>query len=105
MLNVIGETRKQDLQQKTYTGIRTDIEFKGELMIPYGSIYKQIVVDFVGDGLGQWAAMYFVNNRMLHKEGKEMVKRSTIWYTVLCLWSKKVKKEIIPQGNQCAHST
>ena len=53
-------------------------------MITLGSIYDQIVADFIENRLCQKSVKHFVN-RLLYKEDKRIFRISTINYMVLCL--------------------
>ena len=73
-------------------------------MIPSGSIYEQVIADFLESGFGYKAVNIFVN-KMLREDNKKPVGLNTIRNTVILLRPKLVRIKTIPQGNQCAHST
>ena len=50
IINVIQETRKRKLDNNVHFEVRKERSFCGELLIPEGSINRQVVTDFIEDG-------------------------------------------------------
>lgn len=46
--------------------------FKGELLIPEGSVLEQLVNDFIEDGFGQKATKFFVNKLLREEENQPL---------------------------------
>ena len=87
-MRVSSETREEEKQNKIFNVDRKQREFQGTYLIQPGSIYEQVIADFLEDGLGLKSAMYFVN-KMREEANLMPVGLSTIRNTAMRMNTKK----------------
>ena len=67
--NVICNCRESEKRNKVYSCQRASRRFLGEYLIPPGSIYEQVIVDFIEEGYAAKTAKFFVN-KLLREDNK-----------------------------------